>query len=85
MQNYKELEEIYGGFIEEVEEETLDVYRHSNLVIAAERFIEHLEDEGITLTEEIKKQFEYDYCIKFENDEKVIPSRKLMDFIFNKL
>lgn len=64
MQNYKELEEIYGEYIEEVEEETLDVYRHANLVIAAERFLEHLKNKGINLTEENKKQFEEDYNIE---------------------
>lgn len=64
MSKFNELEAIFDEIIEEVEEETLEALRSETLDIAAERFIEKLDDEGITLSQEIKKKIEETYNIE---------------------
>ena len=64
MSKYDELEAIFNEVIEEVEVETLEALRPETLDIAAERFIERLDDEDINLSQEIKKKIEQTYNIE---------------------
>lgn len=64
MTKFDELEAIFDEIIEEVEEETLEALRSETLDIAAERFIERLDDEDINLSQEMKKKIEQTYNIE---------------------
>ena len=64
MSKFYELEAIFDEIIEEVEEETLEALRSETLDIAAERFIEKLDDEDINLSKAMKKKIEQTYNIE---------------------
>jgi len=64
MTKFDELEAIFDEILEEVEQDSLEVFRAENLNVASQRFLEHLEDEGINLSQEMKKKIEQTYNIE---------------------
>lgn len=64
MSKFDELEAIFDGIFEEVEQDSLEVFRAENLNVASQRFLEHLEDEGITLSKSMKNKIEQTYNIE---------------------
>lgn len=56
--DYEELLCTYEELIDETEEERYEEYMKQNSIIARDKFLKHLKNEGIALNEDLKKFFQ---------------------------